>query len=240
MHARKAREEMSKEIGESGELELEVEEVPKPGMLQTPHGYIIAYSADGRSTERTGFVHGVDTAKRLIVVAFADEQVDGEVPSLEFIAYDHPHITWFIDEGFVSKLKHRQHEKHAGLISANSKPGSILEALGYVVEVPSVEPDAAPGDMYRGKIMEVNTVRNTMKVCYVTVDEDTGRDVMNKDDYDVVPFKSTTTAWMVPPRTPLSRSAVPRPALAASVGYVVELTSKEEVVELGDMYQGTI
>ena len=240
VHARKARQEMSAELGANGkELELEIEEVSKPSMLQASNGYIITYSVDGNSSERTGFVHGVDTAKRLIVVAFADEQDSDDNPRLEFIAYDHPHITWFIDEGFSNKLRQRTHETYAGLVSTVTKPSSVLDALGYIVEVPSMEPDAAPGDMYRAKIIEVNTVRNTMKACYVTVD-DSGKDIMDSDDAEVIPFNSKTVAWMVPPRTPLSRSACERPPLMHSIGYVVELTSKEEVVELGDMYQGTI
>ena len=234
----KLAQQLREEIAAEGKFtEYELEEVERPPMQMCTVGYMVSFSEDGsESNERTGNVHGVDIGKRLIVVAFNDEQISGSSPRLDFLSYDHPHIHWFKDNAYLEKISIRKLAPTVAAISVLPRPKTILQSLGYLVEVPAREAASEPGDMYAGKVTSIDATKNLINIAFQDVN-----DKWSETDFDTLPFNSPLVAWMQAPPSAVALSATQRPTkMDDAYGYSVQIKSKDLTAKDGDMYDGTI
>ena len=203
--------------GDSSEEEvLEINQSVNPALADIGNGmFFISYPMKGREAERCGQVLSADLQKRTLSVYYQDMLNGLMTDIVEVVSYDQPGLSWYKDESL---------DVDVGLVSWVDRP-KISEALGYLVEVRSLEPNAIEGDMFSGEIMKVNETNNTVLVSFDSKGED---DEDEDEDEEYIPYDSLDIAWVAPPL--YLRSKVPRPSIALAPGYLVGVYSDEQNV----------
>jgi Ca2+-binding EF-hand superfamily protein len=238
--AEKVRQDIIDEAAASGQggAEYEYDECDqRPSLTECTEGYLITYSADGTEDERMGHVYGSDIGKRLIVVAFSDQQQNPISPRLEFISYDHPNLYWYKDTAFMDKIIFEKKKNIVSVIQQFPRPKSIHDSIGSLVEVPSTEPDADEGDMHAGKIVFINANTNIVSVAFQKEGKDDEWDETDVDNYE---FDSPMIAWMEQPILNVQYSKNVPMNMQDALGFSVEVKSKELNAHHTDMYQGRV
>ena len=225
---------------ESDASSIELNEVPRPPLEQAKDGFIVSFAAPDAGLDepdRVGHVRDIDVKKRLILVAFSDQQLDPTSPRLEPLPYEHPHLTWFCDTLYQHKQRVVAARKLVKQLSKVPRP-TLAKAVGFTVEVISTEEEAEVGDFFVGKVVSVNRQQQT--ICVQFEGEEGEKE--GEGDFEDLPYLSKDIAWITAPDVPVAAdlSFVKRPALASAVGYSVEVRADHEEADHEDMYIGTV
>lgn len=176
----------------------------------------VADGVDQGKSARAGIVASINLATQEVRLRY-EATKPGEDCKFEVLPYKSPSIQWLHPPSNRSLI---------------ARP-PLNDTRGYTVEVRSDLPDADEEDCFVGIVAAINHKRREICIRFEAINGE-------KPDLEWMRFSHPNITWISPPKAASLRSKVPRPKIQNSVGYSVELPSKDEGAEEGDRFVGTI